>query len=175
MSSIKDFGFKKEKKTLYGVIIYNMDQKLKNELFKQFVKALIDSFNPETNKSELYITDRELMLAYLPQLTDLEFNTDNELEVLKIIDNPDERLEEIMDEIKEPIKAIMKKASKYVRENVEDILEATEGMTEEQIDKYFEELEKFNKKEEIVEEEKDLSEDELKEFRNWKKSQKVGK
>lgn len=177
MSKISEHSFKKVRKVIDGVTIYNIDRDLENKLFVQFVKAFINSYNQKTKKFEANITDRELMLAYLPQLTDLEFDITDETAIFKILDNPDDTLEDVMDEIKVPIMKILKRAGKYVYENIRDILDITDGMTEQQKDNYFKELAKLNtpKVEEIEEKPIAPTDDELKEFRQWKSQQlKVG-
>jgi hypothetical protein len=175
MSRISEHGFKKEKKTIGGITIYNIDKELKNELFKQFVNEFVNNFNPETKKMDIKIPDRELLLAYLPQLTDLEFDTNNELEILNIIENPDKELEMVMDEVKSDIRDIMQQAGEFIIDMIQNNIKMTRNMTQEQINKYYEELKKINQNSKITNEDEKISENELEEFKEWKKTHKVGK
>jgi hypothetical protein len=178
---ITEYGFQPVKMILHGETIYNIKKELEDELFEQFVTELIRNLSAEDKKTTASITNRELLLAYLPQLTSIEFDTANELEILEIIDKPSSELQDIMDEVVELIMPIMKKAGRFVKNLIETTIETTSGMNESEKQRYFNSLIEKNKNEGLeVEVKIDTKEEnidnEFEEFKKWKESKgKIGK
>lgn len=133
-----------------GVVIFNLDKKIKEELIgmlDEYTKSLKDE---EVSEMNVNITSMDLLLRFIPKLTNIELPEDESL-INEILEDPGEILEEVIEEIGDMISDFYAKLGKKIDkinkmpEKDKKILAKTIKQQEEKVKLTPEEEEKFKK------------------------------
>ena len=110
--NLSDLRYKKLRKVIGEVEIYNPDQQLKNEIEKEMIKRITEA--EVDNVANVSVGMGEMVTTYIPLLTNIKYDLDDVFMIQEIIADPSPQLEEIIDEISDILSKIFERASRIV-------------------------------------------------------------
>lgn len=128
---------KKKIKTIHGVDIYELSGEVKTFFLFNLISDLILKYDKEEYK-EITISAVELIEIYLPLLTSIEIDIEDQEEINRIISNPPDKLIDIIDEIKVMMEDVAYEIFNLFEIFLLVIKHHTNNMSNEQKKKYFE-------------------------------------
>ena len=121
--SLLDLRYKKLRKKIGDVEIYNPDKELKAEIEKELMTRITEQMKEGEIRADIGMG--EIITTYLPMLTNIDYTLTDALMVQEIISNPSPLLEKVVDEVSEVLSELFEKAANKlikVAKSTNDIL-----------------------------------------------------
>ena len=111
--SLLDLRYKKLRKKIGEVEIYNPDKELKLELEKEFTKRITEAFQSDSLNINTTIGMGEMLTMYIPLLTNIDCPEDVLL-INEILADPSPLLEKVIEEVSEILSEIFTKTANNI-------------------------------------------------------------
>ena len=121
--SLLDLRYKKLRKKIGDVEIYNPDKELKAEIEKELMARITEQMKSGEIRADIGMG--EIITIYLPMLTNIDYELTDVLMIQKIISDPSPLLEKVVDEVSEVLSELFEKAANKlikVAKSTNDIL-----------------------------------------------------
>ena len=121
--SLLDLRYKKLRKKIGEVEIYNPNKELKAEIEKELMARITEQMKSGEIRADIGMG--EIITTYLPMLTNIEYELTDALMVQEIISNPSPLLEKVVEEVSEVLSDLFEKAANKlikVAKSTNDIL-----------------------------------------------------
>ena len=121
--SLLDLRYKKLRKKIGDVEIYNPDKELKAEIEKELMARITEQMKSGEIRADIGMG--EIITTYLPMLTNIDYTLTDALMVQEIISDPSPLLEKVVDEVSEVLSELFEKAANKlikVAKSTNDIL-----------------------------------------------------
>ena len=121
--SLLDLRYKKLRKKIGDVEIYNPDKELKAEIEQELMKRITEQMKSGEIKADIGMG--EIITIYLPMLTNIDYELTDVLMIQEIISDPSPLLEKVVEEVSEVLSDLFEKAANKlikVAKSTNDIL-----------------------------------------------------